>query len=183
MRHLYIILFMLVFSASAQAQLIITEVMPNPAAVSDNVGEWFEVANNGPGPINLNGYVIRDNYTSFTIMTDVIIPDGGYFVFGIEADISINGGVNVDYMYEGIILGNSGDEIIIEDPFGTIIDSLFYSSGPSGASLYVDQNGDWQVEDTDTYGLGDFGTPGTGSINGPVSNVDTSFSQVKRIYR
>jgi hypothetical protein len=35
--------------------IVITEVMQNPSAVADNVGEWFEVHNISGQTVNLSG--------------------------------------------------------------------------------------------------------------------------------
>ena len=40
--------------------IVISEVMPNPAAVSDSYGEWFEIINLDSIVIDLNGWMIRD---------------------------------------------------------------------------------------------------------------------------
>ena len=40
--------------------LVITEVMQNPAAVSDSVGEWFELYNASTAPIDLRGMAVAD---------------------------------------------------------------------------------------------------------------------------
>jgi hypothetical protein len=36
--------------------IVINEIIQNPAAVSDNNGEWFELANSTPDPVDINGW-------------------------------------------------------------------------------------------------------------------------------
>ena len=156
---------------------MITEIMQNPASVSDANGEWFEVYNSGSSNIDINGWRITDNGSDNHLINDeIIIYSGQYFVFGKNADIASNGGVNVDYEYSGFILGNNDDEIVIISSGGfTEIDRVEYDGGqswpdPTGASMTLlslasDNNigFNWQISDT-AYGEGDLGTPGEGNF-------------------
>ena len=162
---------------SAPSEVIITEIMQNPASVSDANGEWFEVYNSGSSNIDINGWRISDNGSDNHLIDDeIIISSGQYFVFGRNADIASNGGVNVDYEYSGFTLGNSDDEIVIFSSDGvTEIDRVEYDGGqswpdPTGASMTLsnlasDNNigSNWQTSDT-AYGEGDLGTPGEGNF-------------------
>jgi hypothetical protein len=156
--------------------IIITEIMQNPAAVGDNSGEWFEVYNTTGAPINMQGWVIKDDASSgeeFTISA-LTVPANDYAVFGINADMGTNGGVPVDYEYSGISLGNGADGLIIECS-GTMIDQVIWDGGtdfpdPTGASMELsitamnaddnDLGANWGEAIT-PYGDGDFGTPGS----------------------
>ena len=170
---------------SAPSEVIITEIMQNPASVSDANGEWFEVYNSGSSNIDINGWIISDNGSDNHLIDDeIIISSSQYFVFGRNADIASNGGVNVDYEYSGFTLGNSDDEIVIFSSDGvTEIDRVEYDGGqswpdPTGASMTLsnlasDNNigSNWQTSET-AYGDGDLGTPGQsnfgiqGDVNG-----------------
>ena len=170
---------------SAPSEVIITEIMQNPASVSDANGEWFEIYNSGSSNIDINGWIISDNGSDNHLIDDeIIISSSQYFVFGRNADIASNGGVNVDYEYSGFTLGNSDDEIVIFSSDGvTEIDRVEYDGGqswpdPTGASMTLsnlasDNNigSNWQTSDT-AYGDGDLGTPGQsnfgiqGDVNG-----------------
>jgi hypothetical protein len=70
---------------TAQAQLVVTEMMVNPTSNNDAVWEWIEVKNSGATPLNLNGYIagklgetknINANITP-TKAANTIIPAGG----------------------------------------------------------------------------------------------------------
>jgi hypothetical protein len=162
---------------SAPSEVIITEIMQNPASVSDANGEWFEVYNSGSSNIDINGWQISDNGSdSHLINGEIILSPGQYFVFGRNTDIASNGGVIVDYEYSGFTLGNSDDEIVIFSSDGvTEIDRVEYDGGqswpdPTGASMTLsnlasDNNigSNWQTSDT-VYGEGDLGTPGEGNF-------------------
>ena len=41
--------------------VVITEVMVNPASVSDSYGEWFEITNTTDSTININGWQVKDS--------------------------------------------------------------------------------------------------------------------------
>ena len=114
--------------------LIINEVMPNPAAVSDSNGEWFEVYNPTLAAIEMQGLELLDNFGSHFIGSSVIVPAQGYAVLGRNADDSLNGGVIVDYQYSGLFLANSGDEVRILEG-ATVISEMSYGSSISGQKL------------------------------------------------
>ncbi len=169
------------------AELIITEVMQNPAAVGDNDGEYFEVFNTSGTEINMNGYVIKDLGTdSFTVLLDVLIPANGFAVFGPNADNLTNGDFTVDYEYTGMFLSNSDDEIVIYQPDGvTEVTRIEWDGGPvwpdpngaamvfTGTTSQETNNGlNWAEatlrEPSYVGATGDFGSPGT---NGSDQNL------------
>jgi len=120
--------------------IIVTEIMANPAAVSDSLGEWFELYNTKSNDINLEGWVISDEGSnSFTITGTLIIPAGSHIVFCINGDTSSNGGVTCDYVFDSSDFGltNTEDEILLKSPDNTLIDKVTYTSGwvPSGKSM------------------------------------------------
>ena len=167
-------------------QLIINEIMQNPSAVSDANGEWFEIYNNSDEEIDLNGFTIKDNDTdSHQITLSVLLPPFSFSVLGRNSDSNTNGGLIVDYQYEGITLANGDDEILLIDPNGNTIDSVAYDGGstfpdPNGATmalleLNLDNNigGNWVEYDSLTYGDGDYGTPG--ALNFPL-DIEWDFS-------
>ena len=156
--------------STLMGQVIINEIMINPAMVSDASGEWFELYNPTSLPIDLDGWVIRDDFSdSHTITSSVIIPPNGFVVLGRNADFVTNGGVVVDYQYSNFALGNSGDELIIEDQ-GSEIDRVDYdlSFDTSGKSKELSVNHlsdvlndiltNW-CDAVSVFGDGDLGTP------------------------
>ena len=78
--------------------LVITEILQNPGATSDYTGEWFEVHNPGTEPVDMTGYTIKDDdHDQFVVDGAVVVPAGGYAVFGASA--ADNGGVALDFTY------------------------------------------------------------------------------------
>ena len=127
------------------ASLIITEIMNNPAAVSDTVGEWFEIHNPGADAVDIAGLTITsdDGAESHLIDASTLeIPAGGYVVLGISSNTSINGNIPVDYVYTGIRLSNEADDIRIWAG-DTLLDEVAWDGGtdfpdPNGASMELD---------------------------------------------
>ena len=150
--------------------IVISEVMPNPAAVSDSYGEWFEIINLDSIVIDLNGWMIRDESNDTHIInTSIEIQPGEYIVLGRNSDESLNGGYISDYTYSSFALANTNDEIIILDQDEKIVDGLSYGNTfpfSSGVSMYLKDISSESSIDTNwaassiTYGDGDMGTPG-----------------------
>jgi hypothetical protein len=89
---------------------VINEIMQNPSAVGDSVGEWFELYNPTTDDVDIEGWTIADNdYDSQVIANGgpLIVPAGAYLVLGVNADTGTNGGAPVDYAYDGSVLISS----------------------------------------------------------------------------
>lgn len=178
--------------AEADENIIITEIMQNPSEVSDSYGEWFEIYNADTGSYDLRDWTVRDNGSDSHVITGedpVIIEPGEYFVMGRNGDYSLNGGVEVDYDYSSLVLGNSDDEIIILNGDGLEVCRVEYDGGPefpdpAGASMaLLDLESDINVganwtESTTPYGDGDLGTPGEANSDVSVDNVKTILSEM-----
>ncbi len=176
---------------AAVPDIVINEIMQNPAAVSDDKGEWFELYNNDTQTVDINGWIIKDNDTDYHVIDNggpLTIDPGDYLVLGINDTMSVNGGVPVDYMYDHFYLGNSSDEVVLVYSDGiTEVDRVEYDNGatfpdPSGKSMELknpnlDNNdgANWDVSST-PYGDGDLGTPGAKNSDF-VSAIDHSQDQ------
>ena len=154
-------------------QILITEFMANPAAVSDGNGEWLELFNPGNTKININGWTLKDKGVDSHKIAHtgpLYVPATGFLVLGRSTDKAQNGGAPVAYAYGAFFLSNSGDEVILENEKGLVMDSFTYTASlviPSGASLSVKTPGankdlpsSWCTETTAWSGsAGDTGTP------------------------
>ena len=153
--------------------IVITEVMANPASVSDSYGEWFEIFNTTDSTIDMHGWSIKDldgdEHQLLSGETTILILPDEYFILAKNGDESQNGGVNVDYVYNGFSLSNSDDEVILLDASGAIVDEVHYSNGwpfSSGVAMELhnplEDNSliqNWYAS-TISYGNGDTGSPG-----------------------
>jgi len=165
-------------SPTNPGDLIITEIMPDPAAVIDDVGEWFEIYNPGGSDLLVTGLTIKDNVGSeYVAKPNLVIKAKSYFWFGASAIIE---GASPDYVYNygvsKINLSNTADEVAIWFN-ATQIDSVKYGGtgwkGPkSGASYQLnnvanlmtamanDAGLNWCYATTPLPGGADLGTPG-----------------------
>ncbi|MDT7040824.1 DNRLRE domain-containing protein [Candidatus Nitronereus thalassa] len=160
--------------------VIITELMINPSAVTDGNGEWFELFNTRQEAIDMRGWTIEEESGNTHVIPDtnpIVIPEGGFLVLGNNDDSASNGGITVAYKYTSITLNNGGDTIKILDVNGEEIDRVKYEtpsfSIPNGASLSLNPNNFDALENNDasnwcasttTIGINlDRGTPGAGN--------------------
>ena len=155
--------------------VFVDEILYDPAAVSDTVGEYFEIYNNSARTIDLaNWRIYSDDGNSFTIDESTLIDPGGFLVLGVDSDETLNGGVPVDYAYDRSTFSlSSADDTFYLDLDGTAIFDLEYTTawgGTSGAALNLDptlfdashaaSSSAWCNATTALSG-GDRGTPGT----------------------
>lgn len=158
--------------------VIVTELMINPAAVTDGNGEWFELFNRRAETVDIRGWRIEDESGRTHSIPDsnpLLIPAGAFLVLGNNGDSSINGGVTVAHQYTAITLNNGGDTLMVFDVSGEEIDRVDYGTAsftvPVGASLNLDRDRFTASENDDgtnwcasasSIGAGlDLGTPGT----------------------
>ena len=176
--HLGILFSLIIYSGHANAllvsDLLISEVMANPAALTDARGEWFELYNPTDHEINLRGIWIGDDgLDSHKIETDLLILPSEYLTLARNADP----GFSPDYVYDNFTLGNGADEIVFSDDLKEWL-RLDYSVGfveagrsseltalPMLASNYA-----LSLESL-TYGAGDIGTPGSAGNTNPLASV------------
>ena len=157
--------------------VVINEIIQNPAAVSDNNGEWFELVNATPDPVDVEGWTFRDNGSNFHVISSggpLVIPAGGFLVLGRDNDPATNGGVTVDYQYSNTFLGNGSDALILVNSAGGEVDRVEWDNGssfpdPTGASMALKNpaldnsvGANW-CESQTPFGDGDLGTPGAGN--------------------
>ncbi len=181
MKKLYILFLLCSFIGFSQSpgDLVITEYMNDSDAVSDVVGEWFEIYNTTGSSIDLDGWTIRDDGSdSYTFSGTLLVPANSYFVLGRGPNDASNGGVNLDFSYgDGVFtLGNGDDEIVLVSPTAVEIDRVNYGGGNGfpdegpGISLILNptltissadnNDGSNWCFSSSSYGDGDLGTPG-----------------------
>lgn len=170
----------------AAGEVIITELMGNPDAVSDSDGEWVELYNTTGKKLSLFSVRLEDNEMggkkdSHQILDPMAeIPANGYVLLAVETDMAKNGGISGAFHYTGGHLKNSpGPNMTIRlvQRDGTLIDEVPYKQTATGESQQLDKatymsamnpgaaNDDatkW-CKAKQTYGAGDKGTPGAGN--------------------
>lgn len=159
-------------------ELIITEIMANPTALSDTEGEWFELFNSSERDINLQNLILgRNGSDRHTITDSIILTPGDYYVMSRTAQAT---DVINQYIYgTDILLANTGAELTIfnagtETIPGPVIFSVNYGNSgfPTAAGASITLSPDhlnaadallgtnWCTSSSE-FGAGDLGTPGT----------------------
>ena len=109
--------------------LVISEIMMNPKAVFDDFGEWFEVYNPGSAPVPVGGMEIYDPKAQKAHKIagcTLFVPPKGYLVLGNSAAKLQNGGIEVEYVYDGVSLANYDGALALRVG-STIIDQVAWS--------------------------------------------------------
>jgi hypothetical protein len=155
----------------AVGDLVISEFMPNPAVVTDSVGEWFEIYNAAGADVDLEGMVVSDNAATFTVVGSLVLADGDYLVFGLEDDTSLNDNLPVDYVYTGPALANTADQLTLNNGSFDIDQVVYDGAWPVDAGYAVqldpaflnatdnDDVASWCHADA-MYGASNYGSPG-----------------------
>lgn len=106
-------------------ELVITEIMYNPPESGSDSLEFIEIYNFGDFAVNLNGYYF-DAGVEFTF-PDYILNAGDYVV------VAINQNAFEDFFGASALewtsgaLSNGGEEIVLKDSEGTLIDEVTFS--------------------------------------------------------
>jgi DNA/RNA endonuclease G (NUC1) len=167
--------------------IVINELMADPHQAHGGAswGEWFEVHNYGTEPVNLQNWKVSSagQATIHTIGSSVIVPAGGFAVLGRGADITLNGGITIDYNYftgSSTIFLDQTDWLRLSNPSSVVVDEVQWTSSTTikkGVTrALVDASVDnanvdasnWRYSTT-TFGDGDFGTPD--AANGTLSDT------------
>lgn len=159
-------------------EILITEIMYDPASLSDTQGEWFEIYNNSDHSINLQNLVFtRDETNKLSIKDSIEMLPGQYYVLAkTESAVALSSA----YIYgSSINLPNTGAVLAIHNEDsgserGSLIFSVNYGNsgfpGLAGASICLDPEklnttdavlGSSWCTSTTPYASGDLGTPGT----------------------
>ncbi|RME27175.1 MAG: lamin tail domain-containing protein, partial [Deltaproteobacteria bacterium] len=154
--------------------VLIDELMIDPAAVGDSDGEWIELTNTSTADLDLVGWqVAADGGGGFTIESSLVLPAGGLVVLAPEGDPSRNGGIEPDYVYDptDLSLSSGGDTLTLHVGDLAVSTLTWTTDWPirAGASLSLDPTradpdsaadvDSWCLGQS-SYGDGDLGTPG-----------------------
>jgi hypothetical protein len=117
--------------SSQGATIVINEVQYDPPpSGSENGYEWLELLNTGPAPVTLEGWSIADARASDAIPTATIGPGALLVVAGGAGFAELHPGFTGSVVVlEGSIgngLGNSGDQVKLLGPGGTMVDGMSY---------------------------------------------------------
>lgn len=180
----------------AAGDLVITEFMPNPKAVGDAVGEWFELY--ATKDLDLNGLTLTAGSSSEKVEAPgcLSIPAGGYAVIARSEDGGVNGGLPTVTATTKLSLANSNGSLSVVNG-AVIVDAVSWVASTDGASTQLDplkldatlnDGADAFCASTQTYGAGDKGTPGsanTACVAAPAGDtcVDEGTGQPRPLMR
>lgn len=169
-------------AADSVSPVLISEILADPHATPDSIGEWFELENRTDLPVELGDWIIRSrNDQPHTIRGPVTLPARGRLVFGRSADRGRNGGVPVAYAYgDALALANGADWLVIAAPNGAASDSVAWRrpirgvavgrlpppdpGAPPLAERHHDADGSQWAPQEAVFGSGDRGTPGSANV-------------------
>jgi hypothetical protein len=161
----------------AAGDLVITEIMMNPAVVNDTDAEWFEIYNPGTMTVNLNGLTVGTGSATDTIDSDVFIAASGYALLALSSDSGLTDGLPTpDFVYSGLAFDETSADALSVIDGGTTIDAVGwdgstwtvtegYSWSLDPGTLTATDNDTWtnwcNASGSDAYGSNNYGTPGT----------------------
>jgi len=173
----------------APGDVLITELMLSPVAATGE-GRWFELYNSSAQPVDMQGWVLRESTgltSTIPAGAPFMIAPGQYLVFAANPDPATNGGVIPDFSYDPLMVMDPAAGSLQLDYNGLIVDEVIWdgtfpqTAGASmsflpkisaGAPTQNDLAADWGVS-SQTFGDGDFGTPG---LNNPNAVLSETFS-------
>jgi hypothetical protein len=168
----------------AAGDVVITEIMKNPSALSDSVGEWLELHNPSANVIQeLRGCRVTDaDSDSFDIAQSLTIPPGGYASLAKSA----MPGFTPDFVWGRTNLANGDDEVILtcgmveidrveyDDPThpddngrSMQLDPSLLGPMPATPPHVANDTGSSWCSGTTDYNMGDQGTPGAANTGCP----------------
>lgn len=146
--------------------LVITEVLPRPAASAASDGEWFEVY--AARDLDLNGLTVRTGSTGVLASDRCLhVAKGAYAVIGRRAEKLENGGLSGVSAIVAVRLADSDGTLAVYDG-ATLVDEIRWAASQPGVALQLDparlsasDNDDPKsfCPAVDLYGSGDRGTP------------------------
>ena len=112
----------------------LSEIMVDPAAVDDTVGEFLEVANTGDASANLRGYQLTDGGgRTHVIAADLWIAPGAILVLTRGDATTLAGYVASNYRYASLQFANTSGGLALRSPGAPLdsppIDALTWGSG------------------------------------------------------
>lgn len=141
--------------------LTLTEYMPDPKAVADGSGEWFELRVNKDCDLNNLQLGKQPDKVEATLASPdcLAVKAGDFLVFAHSDDPMVNGGLpKVDFTFGFSLVNSAGGVFAGID--GMVLTEVDYATSTPGAATSLDPNDvDW-CPAVDPYGAGDLGTPG-----------------------
>lgn len=153
-------------------EVVVSELHPDPVAVSDANGEWFELGGLSSAARQTRGLAVhgQSEGLAFTIGTPFLLAGDHYLVVARNGDPAANGGVQADLVvpFGSFDLANSGDLVELRAGSGLVLDRVAYGASGWGwsagrAAERIDRFAAAAAANFTSavavYGTGDRGTP------------------------
>jgi competence protein ComEC len=115
--------------------LVISRVMVDPTALSDERGEWIEITNVGITAADLRGWSLRSaNDAGFVVRQSLVVPSDSSVILA-RSDALPEAGARARLVYSSIALSNSADWLALHDPRGATRDSVAWFAAPRGVPI------------------------------------------------
>ncbi len=123
-----------IINPSLDWALLVSEVRYE--GVSEPGGEFIELYNGYNQDLLVGGWILTDNEDNYIIPEDTIISAKDVLLLVRDESTFLSEmsglgiiGVTPDIQYTDLLLANTGDEVILEDPTGTIKDACIWGTG------------------------------------------------------
>ena len=160
--------------AASAGELVVSEVQRNPTVVSDDAGEWIELAGARVGqPVSLTGIEIGDGGAdTFRLASSLQLEAGDVCLIASSGITAANGGTQpqIAWPVGSMQLANTSDELALRDLAngGNLLDSVQWDISWPGTVGTSAEREDLLgagvlanfVDGSSSYGLGDLGSPG-----------------------
>lgn len=130
-------------SVTTPGQVVINEfVAVNQTGIQDEAGQredWIELYNNTSIAMDLFGLFLSDSYTNltkFAFPQNTIIQPNGYLLIWADEDPS-----TTDYLHANFKLSSTGEQIVISNIAGEILDSISFGVQQADQSMGRCSNG------------------------------------------
>ena len=156
-RFVFLLFFSFLFyNSHSQGRVVINEFMPwSPNSCAVN-GEFVELMNFGPGPMNIGCYIVTNGRNSVTIPAGTIIQPGQFFVIAGSNTLprscgNVDSAVQVQLNWntcnciniqlpasgDGFFAdgGNANEKVVLLNPSLQVIDAVTRNSPPTASNL------------------------------------------------
>jgi len=126
----------LFFTLSAQAQIVINEIMYNPPESGTDTLEYIELFNNSNNPVDVSNWTFTQG-VDFTFPANTIIPANGYVVVSENAAYFQSKFGFLPYEWVGALTNSPGEDIELTNSNGQVVDYVDYlntTPWPTGAA-------------------------------------------------
>ena len=151
MRYLIYLISMLLAVNLAGANVLINEMLANPAkdwngngAISGMDDEFIELYNSGNQTVDVSGYVLKDTVFrstpgEYALPNGTAIDPGEFLIIFVSTS--------------GVFQGNDGDAIKLLDPSGNLVDEMEYNATVEDVSFVrIPDGGEWKNSTAPTPG-------------------------------